>query len=312
MKIFCKDNMAPIDLPGNYSKSPSKPRRFVDFLRHTPVLEHVEVSDAFAPMTREKLLLAHTEEYVDSFLTGEGDLAHSNGLNWSPEFRDSVLLTNSCLLTAIREAIDGPAPSLTMAPVSGFHHARPGAGGGFCTFSGQVIAALDLYRGRGLRGAWIDMDGHFGNSIEDSREFAPDLNNAIPRSCNINPVGRGETYLRDLTDKVDALHELVVTGHVDYVCVAHGADSHEWDQLGGQLTTAEWLQASDIVYGSVARMRQTRLHVPVTMALFGGYRDDHPESVLGLHAMDLAKALRHLGGVKSLASYNEEVRPLMS
>lgn len=78
------------------------------------------------------------------------------------------------------------------------------------------------------------------------------------------------------------------------------------------MTTAKWLQASDIVFGSIARMRQTRVHVPVTMALFGGYRDDHPESVLGLHTMDLAKALRHLGGVEGLELYREEVHPLMS
>ena len=32
------------------------------------------------------------------------------------------------------------------------------------------------------------------------------------------------------------------------------------------------------------------------MALFGGYRDDDPNSVLELHLADLAAALRLLGG----------------
>lgn len=308
MKIFYKDQMAPTDMPGNYSKSPSKPRRFLDFLRHTPVWEHVQVSDDFVPMPRNQLLLAHTTRYVDAFLSGESRLASSSGLNWSMEFRDSVLLTNSCLLTALREAIDGPAPNLTMAPVSGFHHAGPEAGEGFCTFSGQVIAALVLYQERGLRGAWLDLDGHFGNSIEDSRDFAPDLNQAIPQGCNINPRGEGKTYLIDLAKKLEMLTELVVSNRIDYVCVAHGADSHEWDQLGSQLTTSEWLEASDLIYEGIVAMRQVRPTLPVTMALFGGYRDDHPESVLGLHAMDLAKALYHLVGIERLGSYRAEVR----
>lgn len=306
MKIFYRDEMAPIDRPGNYSKSPSKPRRFVEFLRGTPVWDHVEVCDDFGPLTRDQLLLAHEARYVDAFLAGSSALASSSGLAWSPEFRDSVLLTNACLLRAIRAALDGP--SLTMAPVSGFHHAHPGSGGGFCTFSGQVIAAIELYRERGLRGAWIDMDGHFGNSIEDARGFVPDLDLAIPRDCNINPSGSHDAYLHDLDEQLHNLKAMIVAGQIDYVCVAHGADSHEWDQLGSQCTTDEWLQAAEAVYSMLDPSRLGR-RVPVTLALFGGYRDDHPESVLGLHAMDVAQALFHLEKVEEMAGYRAEVRP---
>ena len=86
---------------------------------------------------------------------------------------------------------------------------------------------------------------------------------------------------------------------------AHGADSHEWDQLGYQCTTAEWLQASDMVYQMLRRCRD-KVPVAVTLALFGGYRDDHPESVLGLHAMDTARCLEILNDVK--VEYAAEVR----
>ncbi len=305
MKIFYKDDMAPIDLPGNYSKSPSKPRRFIEFLRNTRVWDHVELSGDFNPINRDQMLLAHEERYVDAFLTGEGHLAGSSRLKWSPKFRDSVLLTNGCLLHAIEAAIDEPH-NITMAPVSGFHHARPDGGSGFCALSGQVISAIELYRKRGLRGAWVDLDGHFGNSIGDTVGFAPDVAEAI--QVNINPEGRGERYLFDLSEKMYDLKSRVVSGEVDYICVAHGADSHEWDQLGGQVDTEEWLRASDIVYRTIQVMRFNRPNLPVTLSLFGGYRDDHPESVLGLHAMDVASALRHLGGVEGLDTYREEVR----
>ena len=37
LAIFYRDDMAPADVPGSYSKSPTKPRRFIEFLRGTPL-----------------------------------------------------------------------------------------------------------------------------------------------------------------------------------------------------------------------------------------------------------------------------------
>lgn len=308
LSMFYRPGMSPPEA-ASFSKSPTKPRRFMEFLRRTPVWPHVDVVESFDPVTRDQLLTAHTGRYVQSFLTGdvESGGAESNGIDWSEDLRDSVLLTNGSLLAAIRSACANPA-TITMSPTSGFHHAGPGEGQGFCTFSGQVIAGLELYRTKGLRGAWIDLDGHYGNSIDDSLEFAPDLRQAIP--ININPTGRHQAYLTSLSVKLKELDEAVTSGKIDYVCVAHGADSHEWDQLGNQCTTAEWLKASDYVYGSIrAWSKILGRPVPTTLALFGGYRDDHPESVLGLHAMDVARALYWLGGSAGLNTYVAEVRP---
>ncbi len=309
LAIYYRDDMAPADSPTNYSKSPTKPRRFLEYLHNTPLWQHLEVRADFAPLTRDQLLLAHKPEYVDAFLAGEPRWqAESNGLAWTPPFRDSVLLTNACLLAAIAAAVANPQV-IAMAPVSGFHHARPSSGSGFCTFSGQVIAGLELYRQRGLRGAWIDLDGHFGNSIEDSREFAADLDVALARGLNINPGGRHADYLADLQQNLLFLTERAAAGEVDYICVAHGADSHEWDQLGNQCTTAEWLEAANLTYAALAEIRALQPRVGVALALFGGYRDDHPPSVLGLHAMDTARALVLLGGVQELEGFMAEVRP---
>ena len=53
------------------------------------------------------------------------------------------------------------------APTSGFHHAMPDRGKGFCTFSGQVIAALKIYNKYKLSGAFIDLDGQKVDEIKD-------------------------------------------------------------------------------------------------------------------------------------------------
>ena len=304
VRIFYNDAMVPATSGrGDYSKSPSKPRRFMEHLATTEMWRHCDVQADFAPVTPAQLQTAHEAHYVNAYLRGAQPSASSSALTWTPTQRDSVLLTNGALLAATRVALTSPGV-VAFAPVSGFHHATPDRGGGFCTFSGQVIAALDVYRANGARGAWIDLDGHFGNSIEDSRDFAPDLDEAIPRGCNVNPTGTHGTYLRNLERGLAHVEALLMQGELEYICFAHGADSHEWDQLGCQCTTDEWVLAASLVYSMVARVRAYR-PVPLVLALFGGYRDDDPASVLALHAADLAVCLRKLYGIR--VSYEVKV-----
>lgn len=303
--VYYRDELSPPDDAHKLSKSPTKPRRFMEFLQTTPLAEHVEIRSDFAPIAREHLLLAHEEDYVQAFEMGRKPLCEASELPWSPEFRDSVFFTNGCLLAAIQGAIERPETP-TLAPVSGFHHARPHAGSGFCSFSGQVVAALQLYHWRGLVGAWFDLDGHFGNSIEDSRGFAVDLDHAIPHRYHINPEGSHATYLGHVKRGVERVRNGLLAHEIDYVCFAHGADSHEWDMLGMQCTTEEWLEAAKLIYTMLAEVQYTR-PVPVVMVHFGGYREDHPESVLALHARDLAQCFEHL--MRQPINYSPDIHP---
>lgn len=294
------------DPQGNFSKSPSKPRRFVEHLLAGPLSRHVELRPDFAPLSNEQLRTAHTAAYVRSFFEG-GKLACSNGLSWTEEFAESVRYTNGSLRAALLGALAEPS-RIALSPTSGFHHASPVSGAGFCTFSGQVIASLEAYRTLGVSGAWVDLDGHFGNSIEDSRRFARDLDRAVPEWAHVNPIGSGVGYLDDLEDKLVDVADGLLSGRLGYVAFAHGADSHEWDDLGYQCTTRQWLRASELVYGMVADV-SARLGrpVPLVTALFGGYREDDPTSVLELHCADLAVALRKLTGAS--VAYEPKVTP---
>jgi acetoin utilization deacetylase AcuC-like enzyme len=281
---------------GDFSRSPLKPKLLLGFLDEHGLGQHFIRHAEWEPFTREDFLLAHTPEYVAAFFDGKQPRCQSNGLSWSPQFADSVRYTNASLYHAIAHSVAHPE-QVAFSPTSGFHHARPEGGSGYCTFSGQVIAALKLYRESGLVGAHLDLDSHYGNSIEDSRSFARDLNLAIPRGCNINPDGDHDAYLRSLSDHLGALEDQLLGGEVDYVLFAHGADSHEDDDLGGQCTTEEWLEASDMVYTMINRVSQ-RLGrpVPLSLALFGGYRQDDFEAVLELHAEDLQCCLQIVCG----------------
>lgn len=286
------------DSSSNFSKSPLKPKLLLEYLEQKKISRHFEITSTFKKFSQKDFLIAHTKEYVRAFFKGTQPLCESNGLKWSPQFANSIRYTNASLYNAVKHSIEHPE-DICFAPVSGMHHARPNAGSAYCSMSGQVIASVKIYREFGLSGAYLDLDGHFGNSIEDSRYFIADLDKAIPIGCNINPFGSHQNYIEDLKEHLEDLGEKILNGKIHYLVFAHGADSHEWDDLGGQCSTAEWMQCSEFVYGFVKDVSE-RMNkpFPLTLALFGGYRQDDYESVLNLHTADLVICLNTLADVK--------------
>ena len=114
---------------------------------------------------------------------------------------------------------------------------------------------------------------------------------------NINPSGSHKRYIADLEAKLQALEDKAAAGEIQYIVFCHGADSHEWDELGSQCTTGEWLECSAMVYSMVKRLdEKLGRPFPLALALFGGYRRDDYDSVLNLHAGDLSICLETLCG----------------
>lgn len=294
------------DAYSNYSKSPVKPKLLLEYFEKKGLINHFLVSSDFVPYNREDFKIAHEAEYVRDFFKGRGRCS-SNGLSWSKQFANSVRYTNASLYAAIRNSIVNPS-DVSFSPTSGFHHARPSGGSGFCTFSGQVIASLKIYDEFGMSGAYLDLDGHFGNSIEDSREFCKNLNSAIPIDFNINPIGTNSDYIADLAKWLERLKHAILNGRIHYVVWCHGADSHADDNLGHQCETEYWLACSTIFWKWVKEMDSLLGRpLPVSCALFGGYRDDDYTSVLSLHTADFVECLNNLLDLD--VKYTIEVKP---
>ena len=207
------------------------------------LIQYFEIKD-FEPFERDDFYIAHMGKWVDDFFDGTGKVMRRNllGLKWSREFAETIRYTNASLYHAIRYAIQHPE-NITFSPTSGFHHATPKTGALFCSFSGQVIASMKIYREFGFSGCYIDLDGHYGNSIDSSYDFVNDLDKAIPKKIgNINIFKRHGEYIDELMDKLAELRMNILDNTIQYLVFCHGADSHEWDDLGSQLTTAEWLK----------------------------------------------------------------------
>jgi len=284
-----------VDASRNFSKSPLKPKLLLEHLEQNGLMDHFTVSGDFRPFSNNEFVIAHKRGYVERFFAGQRPGCESNGLEWSEQFAQSVRYTNASLHAAIENAILHPE-EVSFSPTSGFHHAHPGAGSGFCTFSGQVLAAVKVWRKHGKVGAFVDLDGHYGNSIEDTREYQPDINHAVPRGFNFNPAGAGDSYVNNVHDYLhNILGPAILAGNIDYVVWCHGVDSHEDDDLHGQCTTAQWTACSRIFWKWVKKMDELLGRpLPVACSLFGGYRKDDYNSVLSLHAYDLVTCIRIL------------------
>jgi acetoin utilization deacetylase AcuC-like enzyme len=269
----------------SYSKSPIKPKLVVEQLFKGKYATDITLRDV-VPVTVDDFYLAHEKKYVNAFYKGEEPLASSNGIPWSKELAESVKYTTGALHSAIDFAVNNEN-SFCFAPVSGFHHAKPKNGVGFCTFSGQVISSVKIYNKYGLSGAYFDNDGHYGNSIEDTRAFQPLTSKAI--TFNINPKGVDKFYYQNVAEHLNKLGESILNNKTHYVVWCHGADSHEQDDLVGadRVNTNYWLKCSELFYSTVRKWRRMGFNVPVISTLFGGYRADNFEFVIWLHQQDI-------------------------
>jgi acetoin utilization deacetylase AcuC-like enzyme len=281
------------------SKSPLKPKLVMSDLMRV-ANQHVHIQPKFKAFTEEDFRIAHTPEYVNEvFNFNQPGVKLASAIPWSEELVTTLTYTSSSLYHAIKHSIEHPE-DMCFAPVSGFHHSQPRSGLGFCTFAGQVVSSVKLYRESGKRGCYLDLDGHFGNSIEDCRSYVPDLNKAVPDGFNFNPQGEGDGYCKELQSFLhDTLSKAIFDKEIDYVVWCHGADSHIYDDFGGQVDTEHWTLASEIFWDWVKFMddalaKEGRDGVPVSFALFGGYRVDDYQSVINLHISDIVCGINTL------------------
>ena len=127
------------------------------------------------PARREELLLFHEEAYVDAVLRlGRGDSAvdprpFNLGDTVNPVFDgmyETEALKTGGALAAARLVAEGEA-AVAFSFAGGFHHAGPAQASGFCVFNDAAIA-IQWLLGRGLRVAYVDIDVHHGDGVQDA------------------------------------------------------------------------------------------------------------------------------------------------
>lgn len=292
LKIFynplqvCTEHME-----GSFSKSPLKPKLVVEGLQSLLKQDQYEILD-YIPYNKADFKLAHYDAHINGvYEYNQPGAIMETDLPWSQTLVKSLEYTNACLYNAIKASIENPE-HIYLSPTSGYHHARPHMGLGFCTFSGQCIASLKMYEEKQAVGVYIDLDAHFGNSIDDTRIFNPLLNTCIPKWANYNPnlYLKNRAYINDFASYLYTfLQAKVLNNECQYIVYCHGADSIEGDDSGGgKVTLDQWHECTTIFWNWYNETcEKLGRKIPVSLSLFGGYRNDNYQYVIDAHTKDI-------------------------
>jgi acetoin utilization deacetylase AcuC-like enzyme len=225
----------------------------------------------------------HDASFVEDVL----QLRRPNGFgSFSTSVARSVLYTCGACYDSARAALtEGISSSLT----SGFHHAGPRSGRGFCTFNGLMVAATRLLdQGHVRRLAIIDCDYHYGDgtqAIIDAQDLA----------SKVLHVSFGEKYRKPAQAAAYLAAVAALRGELrafapELIIYQAGADPHVDDPMGGLLTTSQMRERDHVLF-AIAR----ELSIPITWNLAGGYQIESDGSIpriVELHMNTFEEALR--------------------
>jgi len=275
VKVFYSDRYT-IELPEGHRFPMQKYKMLRQALLDVGVLSENELYEAELA-TREMVLLAHTEEYVDGVLhnTLPRIIQRRIGFPWSEKLVERSLVTvGGAYLTACEALESGISGNLA----GGTHHALPDAGEGFCVFNDQAIALLQLFKERKIeRAAIVDLDVHQGNgnsAILGGRDdiFIFSMHGAknypfkkVPSTLDVELPDdtSDDEYLTILENNLPA----VFKSNPDIIFYQAGVDPLREDTLGRISMTKAGLKERDRMVFKACFSRG----IPVSMAMGGGY-----------------------------------------
>lgn len=242
--------------------------------------------------TREQLLLAHDEAWVDKVLrcrmTPEDEALME--LPFSPAVSRAHQLSAGGTILACRDALER---GVGLHAGGGSHHAFADHGEGFCVLNDIAVGILQMRAERRIsRAAVIDLDVHHGNGTAaifagdpdvftfsmHQGDLYPEKKPASSLDVSLKPGTTDEPYLRALKDSLPRVFEL----EPELVVYQAGVDPFERDALGGLKLTEDGLLRRDMMVREACRSRG----VPVAVTLGGGYAQT-PETTARLHANTL-------------------------
>lgn len=224
-------------------------------------------------ITKQRLIESHDPAFIDA-------LEEANSGAWQDKFIqfhlggddcpvfaglfDYILLYTSATVAGV-DLITEQNANLVLNPLGGFHHASRSYAEGFC-YVNDAVVAIDMLLAKGFRVAYIDIDAHHGNGVQDAyygddRVLAVSLHQTgktlYPWSgfeTEIGEgIGRGFTINVPLPEETDdeayeRVFNRVVTPAVEMfapavVVAVIGADTHKADPLANLSLTNNGMEA---------------------------------------------------------------------
>ncbi|MEN8263167.1 MAG: histone deacetylase [Nitrospirota bacterium] len=273
MKIFYSPECLGYSQPG-HPESPARTQHSYEYLEE----KGAEFIDP-EPCTDEDILLAHTQDLLDSVKNG-------NFMDFDtpayPGIYDIAKLSAGSAINAAMHCMNTGEKAFALMRPPG-HHATKNSLGGFCYFNNIAIASIKAAEGS-RKVAIVDFDCHHGNGTEDivlgrdnflylSLHQSPlypgtglkSKGNCInyPLPANTSP----EEFLSALSEGIKKVEEF----NPDLLAISAGFDSYKLDPITNlSLELDTYRQTGRILAG---------LKKPTFAVLEGGYSRDLPECV---------------------------------
>lgn len=264
--------------------------------------QHCDIAES-RPATRDELLLAHDEPFVDAFLNAELDRQAIRRIGfrpWKDSFIDRALTITGGSIDALHAALSGSRIAGNLA--GGTHHAFRDHGEGYCVFNDIAICAEIAKRDYDVERVFVvDLDVHQGNGTaeifaDDARVFTYSLhcqkNYPFRKKDSDADVGVEEgagddTYLDALKT---TLPRLLYDFRPDLLLFQAGTDPLAEDDLGRLSMTRDGLRRRNEMVFDYADYWE----LPVVVFMGGGYAKPIERSV-DAHVDVFEEAARRAG-----------------
>ncbi len=273
MKIFYSPECLGYSQPG-HPESPARTQYTYEYLEEKG-FEFIDPK----PCTDEDILLAHTQDLLDSIK--KGNFMDFDTPAYPGIYEIARLSAGSAVNAAMHCMNKGEKAFALMRPPG--HHATKNSLGGFCYFNNIAIASIKAAEGSG-KVAIVDFDCHHGNGTEDivlGREkflyislhqspLYPGTGLKSRGNCINYPLPAStspEEFLSTLSEGIKKVEEF----NPDLLAISAGFDSYKLDPITN-------LSLELDTYRQTGRMLAS-LNKPTFAVLEGGYSRDLPECV---------------------------------
>jgi acetoin utilization deacetylase AcuC-like enzyme/GNAT superfamily N-acetyltransferase len=161
-----------VDHPFN----PERARYALQLIERQSCLDEPWMRVATPPkISKNVLIQSHNPDFIDALekiTHGKWDedyLKYGVGTEECPAFPglfDYVMLYCAATIAGV-DLITEENANVVFNPLGGFHHASRSAAEGFC-YVNDIVVAIDLLLARGHRVAYVDIDAHHGNGVQDT------------------------------------------------------------------------------------------------------------------------------------------------
>src|SRR5260370_38497574 len=173
-------------LSDEHRLQPIRVKLAVDLIKSTGLIEHAHLLPPRSA-TNEELQLVHSAEYVALVhqLSDPAQRRHVSPIQVdragfasadnpiSDELHEGTALVAGATLVAA-QAIESTAALHAFSPSGGLHHAHRDRASGFCTYNAAAIAC-EWLKQRGHPVAYVDVDVHHGDGVEEIFQSDPDV-----------------------------------------------------------------------------------------------------------------------------------------